>query len=189
MPGSSSSGAGVEVARRNRLGRSPGSGGLPSRLGPVASFLNARGATGTRRGAWKRPSERLGRRVGPRRFRRKQTHDGTFLPIGFAEYLHIHTTHLILRRTRSSPSARPACRSASACGAGRGNCFGRSGTNEPWSTRTWRPGWGCDKLCHGAVTSHADDELATRLATSNSDRNGRKSESTPFPSPRGCAAL
>jgi len=92
--------------------------------------------------------------------------------------------------------------------------LGRSGTNELWSIRTSASadghaqrarealrrgsvlrgrggpvGAGCDKLCHGAVTSHADDKLATQLATSGSGWNRRKTASTPFLPPRGCAAL
>ena len=75
--------------------------------------------------------------------------------------------------------------------------LGRSGTNELWSIRTSASadghaqrarealrrgsvlrgrggpvGAGCDKLCHGAVTSHADDKLATQLATSGTRRTG-----------------
>jgi len=44
----------------------------------------------------------------------------------------------------------------------------RSSTPRIRITRMWRPGWGCDKPCHGVVTSHAYDKLATRLATSGS---------------------
>ncbi len=79
----------------------------------------------------------------------------------------------------------------------------RSGTNGPWSTRTsesrgglgpssrsstpriritrmWRPGWGCDKPCHGPGTSHAGGMACdTRL------KPGREGfESTPLSSPQ-----
>jgi len=51
---------------------------------------------------------------------------------------------------------------------------------KPLIMKTWRPGWGCDKLLNGAVTSDARDKLTTQLATSGSDREGRESESVPL---------